>query len=60
MKPAPGEKRVLSNLRKVIEEAPPIEKATLRHLARLLSAEELRPLDETLGRLRPPEKGGNR
>jgi hypothetical protein len=54
----PPDKRLLHNLRRLIDGARPLEKATMRHLARLLSVEELRPLDETLGRLDCHGKGG--
>ncbi len=47
----PGEKRSLRNLRKLIDEAPAVPKATLRYMARLLGVEKLQKLDETLGRV---------
>jgi hypothetical protein len=54
------DKRTLVNLRRMIDKAPPIEKATLRMLARMLSVEQLRPIDDTLGRLRNDGKNGGR
>jgi hypothetical protein len=56
MQPSDKDKRELLNLRRVIEHAGPLEKATMRHLARQLSVEQLRPVDEALGRLNGKEK----
>jgi hypothetical protein len=51
MQPSDKEKRELPHLRSFIEKAGPMEKATMRYLARMLSAEQLRPVDDALGRL---------
>jgi hypothetical protein len=55
---AQKDKRKLPNLRRVIDQAPPIEKATLRALARQLKVEQLLPIDATLGRLMGGKKTG--
>lgn len=46
-----GEKRTLVNLRKLIDEASVVQKATLRCMARMLGPDRLQKLDETLGRV---------
>jgi hypothetical protein len=52
------EKRTLANLRRIIDAAPLMQKATLRSMARMLGIESLRPLDVTLGRLNDDGKSG--
>lgn len=54
-----GEKRKFPHLRRLIDGAKPLEKAALRAMARLLPPDQLRPVDDALGRLseKKPDDG---